>query len=100
MGANRPPSARNSMGGAAQRPGAQSALTTQNLNKFNRKSNSIGIRKPTDPEVVVFTGEEAKVAAAAKQAEENPEATPVHKNYGKVPKYLEKYKEEAAELAR
>jgi hypothetical protein len=40
-------------------------LTTSNLTKFNRRTNSsIGIKKPVDPEVVVFTGEEAKVLGA------------------------------------
>ena len=87
-------SARNSTLGVA--PGQK--LSVGNLTRFNnRKSNSIAMKKPVDPEVVVFTGEEAKVAAA--QAQE-ARATPVHKNYGKVPKYLNKYKEEAEELAR
>ena len=47
-------------------PSAQSKLNLQNLQKLDRRNNSnIGIRKPVDPEVVVFTGEEAKVAAAS-----------------------------------
>ena len=42
---------------------ARSSLNAQNLNKFDRKTNSIGVRRPQDPEVQVFTGEEAKIAA-------------------------------------
>jgi len=71
------------------------------LNKFDRRTNSsIGSKKPVDPEVVVFTGEEAKQAAAIAAQEPGARSTPQHKNYGKVPKYIEKYKEEAAELDR
>ena len=86
----RPPSARQS----------NPQLTTSNLNKFDRKSNSIGFKKPLDPEVRVFTGEEAKNAAQGAAQEPGPDQTPIHRNYGKVPKYIEKYKEEAADLAK
>lgn len=40
------------------------------------------------------------MAAATRGGAPNPDATPIHKNYGKVPKYLEKYKDEAAELEK
>ena len=81
-------------------PSARSQLTTSNLNSLNRRTGSIGFKKPADPEVVVFTGEEAKAAAAGAAQEPGPDQTPVHKNYGKVPKYLERYKEEAADLEK
>ena len=51
-----------------------------------------------EPELQVFTGEEAKVAAQVAQ-QKPPSATPNHKNFGKVPKYIERYKEEAQDLA-
>ena len=64
-------------------------LTSKNLNLFDRRTNSIGFKKPVDPEVVVFTGEEAKIAAFnAANMGPAPDATPVHKNFGKVPKYI------------
>ena len=80
--------------GSASR--ATNSLTTDNLKKFNRRSNSsAGFKKPIDPEVAVFTGEESKVAPV------NAKPPVVqHKNYGKVPKYLNKYKEEADEVAK
>lgn len=79
----------------------KSKLTASNLNNFDRRTNSnIGIKRPIDPEVVVFTGEEAKVLGAQTAQEPGPDQTPNHKNYGKVPKYIAKYKEEAAELNR
>ena len=41
-------------------PSARSQLSAANLNSLNRRNGSIGFKKPVDPEVVVFTGEEAK----------------------------------------
>ena len=61
---------------------------------FDRKSGSIGVKRPINPEVVVFTGEEVKTVTQA------PGPTASHKNYGKVPQYLNKYKVEAADLAK
>ena len=46
---------------------------------FDRKSGSIGVKRPINPEVVVFTGEEVKTVTQA------PGPTASHKNYGKVP---------------
>ena len=81
-------------------PSARSQLTTSNLNSLNRRNGSFVGKKPCDPEVVVFTGEEAKAAAVGAAQEPGPDQTPIHKNYGKVPKYLERYKEEAADLEK
>lgn len=89
----------SAIGSQQQRPPSashQSKLTCNNLARLNRKTNSIGCKKPVDPEVVVFTGEEVKAEAKLSKLDQ----TPVHKNYGKVPKYIEKYKDEAAELAK
>ena len=68
------------------------------MTRFDRRQagGSIGYKRPVDPEVIVFTGEEVK----ASNAPQNPNETPNHKNYGKVPKYIEKYKEEAKDLAK
>mmetsp|Transcript_35151 Transcript_35151/g.46297 ORF Transcript_35151/g.46297 Transcript_35151/m.46297 type:complete len:241 (+) Transcript_35151:204-926(+) len=90
-----------SASGQMRPPSATSKLTTQNLSKLNRRTSSnIGMKRPVDPEVVVFTGEEAKIAAADAAQEPGPKQGVQHRNYGKVPKYISKYKEEAADLAR
>ena len=80
--------------GSDEQPIDQSTLTSQNITSFDRKSGSIGVKRQVNPEVVVFTGEEVKIPAQA------PASNPNHKNYGKVPKYLNKYKEEAVDLAK
>jgi len=64
-----------------------------------RTNSNFAGKKPTDPEVIVFTGEEARLAAAGSACEPGPN-TSTHKNFGKVPKYLEKYKAEAADVAK
>ena len=89
----------SAQGDMSHRPAsARSALNSKNLHQLDRKTNSIGVRKPVEPELQVFTGEEAKVAAQVAQ-QKPPSATPNHKNFGKVPKYIERYKEEAQDLA-
>ena len=69
------------------------------MNTFNRvqakKPNSVLGRRPTDPEVVPYPGD---IDNRENMQANNVVTTPRHKDYGKVPKYLEKYKEEAEEL--
>ena len=48
---------------ADELPSARSTLTSKNMANFDRKSGSIGYKRPVDPEVVVFTGEEVKTIA-------------------------------------
>jgi len=83
----------------APTPGQQ--LTTRNVRALNRQnankpSTSIGVRRPTDPEVVPYPGD----IENRENRQNNPGgATPRHKEYGKVPKYLQKYNAEAEVLA-
>lgn len=60
----------------------------------------MAVKRPVDPEVVVFTGDEAKAAAVGAAQEPGPQHSATHRNYGKVPKYIEKYKTEAVDLAK
>jgi len=65
------------------------------LNRSNaNKPNSVSARRPTDPEVVPYPGN----IEDRENRQTNGAGTPRHKNYGKVPKYLENYKKEAEEL--
>ena len=82
-------------------PSARSALNNQNIHQFdNRESSGVAVKRPVDPEVVVFTGDEAKAAAVGAAYEPGPQHSATHRNYGKVPKYIEKYKTEAVDLAK
>ena len=46
-------------------PSARNSLDAKNLSILDKKSGSgVAVKRPVDPEVVVFTGEEAKAAAA------------------------------------
>lgn len=88
----------SAQGGANSRlPPPATKLTAANLSKLNGgRSGSVGgFKRQIDPDVQVFTGEENK-----QEAGPDAEQTPVqHKNYGKVPAYLNKYKAEFADQA-
>jgi len=61
-----------------------------------KPNTSIGARRPVDPEVVAYVGD----VENRENVQNNPGgATPRHKEFGKVPTYLKKYKEEADVLA-
>ena len=47
-------------------PSARSRMSVQNMERFDRRhggGSQIGYKRPVDPEVVVFTGEEGKSTA-------------------------------------
>jgi len=68
------------------------------LNRSNatKPGSAIGVRRPVDPEVVPYPGD----IENRENVQNNPGgATPRHKEFGKVPKYLQKYNAEAEVLA-
>ena len=81
------------------------ALQKFNRGQTNMRKSSLEARKPTDPEVIVhapkeeFGSDENQEANMQQPKQKQTANTTHHKNFGKVPAYLNKYKEEAETLA-
>jgi hypothetical protein len=75
------------------------AKTLSQLPKADRTSSLVA-KRPLDPEVIVHASKDDIADAADENCAQNQQQSHQHKDFGKVPKYLTKYKEEAEALAQ